>query len=78
MERTLSFNYPVLRQNKGVLLNKFVKKPQSLDSFFYPFLLPILMYNVVSFDCGVLRTYSVIRPYFALVEEEGRKKNEKE
>ena len=25
MERTLSVNYPVLRQNKGVLLNMFVK-----------------------------------------------------
>ena len=25
MERTLSVNYPVLRQNKGVLLNTFVK-----------------------------------------------------
>ena len=26
MERTLSMNYPVLRQNKRVLLNTFVKK----------------------------------------------------
>ena len=25
MERTLSVNYPVLRQNKGVLLNTFEK-----------------------------------------------------
>ena len=59
MERTLSVNFPVLRQNKGVILNMVVK-PQSLDSFLYipsiyPFLLPVLMYNVVSFDRGVFQ-----------------------
>ena len=58
MERTLSANYPVQRQNKGVLFNTLVKNP---------FLLPILMYNVVSFDGGVFRTYTLIHPYFALV-----------
>ena len=62
MERTLSMNNPVLRQNKGVLLNTFVKKLLSLDSFLYilsiyPFLLAVLMYNVVSFDRCVFRTY---------------------
>ena len=58
MERTLSVNYPLQRQNKRVLLNTFVKKPQSLDSFLYilsiyPFLLSVLVYNVVSSDSGV-------------------------
>ena len=63
MERTLSVNNPVLRQNKCVLLKiieNVRKKPQSLDSFLYflsiyPFLLPVLMYNVVSFDRGVFK-----------------------
>ena len=74
MERTQgSVNYPVLRQNKGVLFEYVSKKPQLLDSFLYilsiyPFLLPVLMYNVVSFDCGAFRTYSIMHPYFALVQ----------
>ena len=72
MERTLSVKYAVLRQNKRVLLNMFVKN-QSLDSFLYilssyPFLLPVLMYNVLSFDRGVIRTYSTFHAYFALVQ----------
>ena len=42
------------------LLNMFVKKLQSLDSFLYiisiyPFLIPVLMSNVVSFDRGVFQ-----------------------
>ena len=65
MERPVGTNYPVISLNKGVLLNMFVTKTQSLDSFLYilskyPFLLPILMYNVISFDHGVLRMYSII------------------
>ena len=47
MERTLSVNYPELRQNKRVLLNTFVKNTVirflSVHSI-YPFLLPVLMY----------------------------------
>ena len=49
MERTLSMNYPVVRQNKRVLLNTFVKN-HSLYYFFvyipsiYPFLPLVLMY----------------------------------
>ena len=49
------------------------KKLQSLDSFQYilsiylSILLPVLMYNVVSFDHGVFRMYLIIHPYFALV-----------
>ena len=43
------------------------KKTLSLDSFLdilciNPLLLPILMYNVVSFDRGVLGTYSMLHP----------------
>ena len=62
--------HPLLRQNKGVLLNMLKKNTHSLDSFLYilstyPFLLPILMYNFVYFDHGVFRTYSIIHPYFA-------------
>ena len=34
MERTLSVNYPVLRKNKGVLLNMF-EKHQSKDTTLY-------------------------------------------
>ena len=50
MERTLSMNYPVLRQNKRVLLYTFVKN-HSLYYFFlyipsiYPFLPLVLMYS---------------------------------
>ena len=52
MERTLSMNYPVLRQNKLVLLYTFVKN-HSLYYFFtflyipsiYPFLPLVLMYS---------------------------------
>ena len=56
MERPDNTNYPYVH-----------KKPQSLDSFLYipsiyPFLLPVLIYNVVSFNRGVLRTYSMIHP----------------
>ena len=73
MEMALSVNYPVLRQNKGVLLKTFVKNHSHYIPFLYilsiyPFLLPILMYNVVSIDRGVFRTYSIIHPYFALVQ----------
>ena len=72
MMRTI-VNYPVLRQNKRVLLNEFVKKLPSLESFLYilsiyPFLLPVLMYNVVSFYRGAFLTYSIIHHYFALVQ----------
>ena len=46
------------------------KKPQSLDSFMYilsiyPFLLPVLIYNVVSFDHGAFHMHSIIHLYFA-------------
>ena len=46
---------------------------QSLESFLYilsiyPFLLPVLMYNVVSFDSGAFRMYSIIHIYYALVQ----------
>ena len=48
---------------------------QSLDSFpyilsIYPFLFPLLMYNVsyVSYNRMYERTYSIIHPYFALVQ----------
>ena len=50
MERTLSMNYPVLRQNKRVLLYTFIKN-HSLYYFFvyissiYPFLPLVLMYS---------------------------------
>ena len=50
MERTHSMNYPVLRQNKRVLLYTFVKN-HSLYYFFvyvpsiYPFLPLVLMYS---------------------------------
>ena len=50
MERTLSMNYPVLRQNKRVLLYTFVKN-HSLYYFLvyipsiYPFLPLVLMYS---------------------------------
>ena len=59
MEKKLNVNYPVLRQNKGVLLNT-LKNPPSLDSFLYilsiyPILLPVLMYKLVSFDRGVFQ-----------------------
>ena len=57
MERTLSVDYPVLRQNKPRRIKRRVyyricsKKTQSLYSFLYIllFLLPVLMYNFVSF-----------------------------
>ena len=67
MERTLSVNYPLLRQNKRVLLYTLVKNVLYILSI-YPFLLPVLMYNVVSFDRGAFRTYSIRHPYFALVQ----------
>ena len=73
MERTLSMNYPVLRQNKRVLLYTFVKN-HSLYYFFvyipsiYPFLPPVLMYSDEIYDSGFLRTYSIIHAYFALVQ----------
>ena len=71
MEKTLNVNYPVLRQ--GCIIEYVPKKTQSLDSFLYilsiySFLLHVLRYNVVSFECGVFQTYSIIHPYFALVQ----------
>ena len=74
MEMTLCVNYPVLRQNKGELLNTFVKtaviRILSVHSInlSLAILLAVLMYNVVSFDRGVFRTYSIIHAYFALVK----------
>ena len=61
MERTVSMNYPVVRQNKPVLLNTFVQniiiRLLSLYILYInPFLLPVSMFNVVSFDRGVLIT----------------------
>ena len=75
MERTLSVSYPVLRQKKGVLLNTFVKKHSHYILFctFHQYLSLLasridVTYNVVSFDRGAFRTYSIIHPYFALVQ----------
>ena len=72
MERTLSVNYPVIRQNKRALLNTF-EKPQSKDTTLYINTgskkgLIDRMYRKESNDCGFLRTYSIIRAYFALVQ----------
>ena len=68
MGRTLSMNYPVLRQNKGVLF-EYVRKKNTVIRFLsvhsiYPFLLPVLMFI---FDRGAFRTYSIKHRYFALV-----------
>ena len=53
MERTLSVNYPVLRQSKRVLLNMFVKTT---------------VIRFPSCNHGVFQTYSIKHPYFALVQ----------
>ena len=55
----LYLRYQCLGLIKGVLLNMFVKNHSPLDPLMYnicinPLLLPVLLYNVVSFDCGVL------------------------
>ena len=68
MERTLSANYSVQRQNKGVLLKTTVIRFLLYILSICPFLLPVLMYNVVSFVPGVFGMYSIIHSYFALVQ----------
>ena len=69
---TLSVNYPVLRQNKRVLLNTFVKKhgrkiqhctllrEARRDRW--------IECKEETNDCGFLRIYSIIHTYFALVQ----------
>ena len=67
-------NYPVLRQNMGVLLNMFEKhrnqKIQHCTSILEARRDRYVdrMYRKESNDCGFLRTYSIIHPYFALVQ----------
>ena len=71
MERTLIVNYLLLRQNKGVLLNTFEKnhgrKIQHCTSSIQEARRD-RMYRKESNDCGFLKTYSIIHPYFALVQ----------
>ena len=69
MERTLSVNYRVLRQNKGELLNTFEKHQRSKDTTLYINTGKIdRIYRKEYIDCGFLRKYSIIHPYFALVQ----------
>ena len=58
MERTLSVNYPVQRQNKGVLLNTFIKKPQSLDSFLYILCIYLsLLASCIDVQCYIFQSW---------------------
>ena len=74
MERTLSVNYPVLRQNKGVSLNTFVKNTVIIFLSVH-YIYQSLLASRIDVQCcifnlerGVFRTYFIIHPYFALVQ----------
>ena len=59
---------PCERKHTGLSWNKMYFTKFLCIPSIYPVLLPVLMYNVVSVDCGVFRTYSIVHPYFALVQ----------
>ena len=66
-------NYPVLRQNKRVLLNTFVKN-HCLKSHHCTLIQEARRDRQMECtqrsnrDCGFLRTYTIIHAYFALVQ----------